>query len=306
MKNCLICNSENIVSLRSYKSKSELFLNKVLMKCNTCNLAFASPLPSDNELTSYNSKYFLNAHGGISTHPIVISFHSGINNIRANHILDSINHPNIKINKILEIGPGLGFIMEYFKKKYPDVEYSIIESDLENLEKLKKLASNYFVDIDVVPNNYFDLVIISHVLEHTNNPVNFLKKIKLKIRKGGYIFIEVPNEDYKFKNEDEPHLLFFNQNSMRILLEKSELNCIRISNHGPEIDRGFIKDFIFKLYNFLDYKLSKLGIQLPLYLLFPSLKIFLSPREILSVIPFEAIEDKKNPSWWLRVVAQKS
>ena len=261
---------------------------------------------SDIELSKYNSEYFLNAHGGIPTHPIVLAFHRGINKIRANHILNSLNQQNIKINKILEIGPGLGFIMEYFKKKYPDIQYSIIESDTENLEKLKKLASNYFVDIDAVSNDYFDLVIISHVLEHTNNPINFLEKIKLKIRKGGYIFIEVPNEDYKFKNEDEPHLLFFNQNSIRILLEKSGLNCIRISNHGPEIDRGFIKDFIFKLYNFLDYKLSKLGIQLPFYLLFPSLKMFLFPREILSVIPFEAIEDKKNPSWWLRVVAQKS
>ena len=303
---CPTCKSINTSYIHNYRGSSKIFHEKVLMKCADCEFVFIEPMLSDIELSKYNSEYFLNAHGGIPSQNIVIAFHSAINIIRSNHILNSINQPNIKFRKILEIGPGLGFIMKFFKKKYPDVEYCIIESDTENLEKLKKLASNYYDDIDIAPNEYFDLVVISHVLEHTNSPIIFLEKIKSKLKKGGYIFIEVPNEDYKFKKEDEPHLLFFNHNSFRILLEKIELNCIKISYHGPEIKRGYIKNFIIKIYNFLDHKLSKIGILLPIYILFPSLRMFLSPREILSIIPFDAIDDKKNPSWWLRVVAQKT
>lgn len=303
---CPICESKDWKSIRKYRGKSELFLNIKLLSCTACSFVFASPLPNDTDLAVYNSSYFLNAHGGQSTHPIAIAFHSGINKIRANYIAKILNETSYQPSKILEIGPGLGFMIEFFKDKFPELEYSIIESDIENLEKLKKKITNSYSEIDKARDENFDLIILSHVLEHMNDPLAFLKKVKSKLKPGGYIFIEVPNEDYKFKKEDEPHLLFFNQDSMKTLLTKANLNCVKISNHGPEVEQRLIDRFIFKLYSFLDHKLYKIGIQLPIYFLLPSLRKLLSSREILSVFPFDALKDKKNPSWWLRVVAQKS
>jgi SAM-dependent methyltransferase len=305
MNYCPVCNSISLNFLREYKGRSSLFIDKKLMKCKGCDFVFALPLPDNKELAEYNSKYFLNAHGGNSTHPIAVAFHSAINKIRANHVLDYAKGSGVTIKKVLEIGPGLGFILKYFKDQYPEVDYSIIESDVENLSKLKNLALSYFENLDDAPKDYFDLVIVSHVLEHTNDPIAFSSKLLEKINSSGILFIEVPNEDYKFKAEDEPHLLFFNKYSMGRLLDQLALKNIAITNHGPKIEEGMVRKLFIRLYHSIDHTLTKFKILLPAHIFYGSYKKILSSREIVSILPFDAILSKDLPSWWLRVVAQK-
>ncbi|PJE00529.1 MAG: methyltransferase type 12, partial [Leptospira sp.] len=292
---CPCCKSNQIHKIREYNGKSENFKDKSIVKCKNCGLVFAYPSLTDEELEIYNSSYFLNAHGGNSTHPIALAFHSAINKIRANHVLDYAKGSGIKVKKVLEIGPGLGFILKYFQNKHPEVEYSIIESDLENLSKLKKIAFSYYKDLDDAPKDYFDLVVVSHVLEHTNDPVAFTSKLIEKINRDGILFIEVPNEDYKFKNEDEPHLLFFNKFSMGKLLDQFSLKRVLITNHGPAIEEGFFNKLIIRLYHLIDSILTKFKILIPVHFFYGSHKKFLSNREIISIIPFDAIISKDYP-----------
>ena len=44
------------------------------------------------------------------------------------------------------------------------------------------------------PNNYFDRIIISHVLEHIPNPENFLDQMFKILKKGGILSIALPSD----------------------------------------------------------------------------------------------------------------
>jgi len=65
--------------------------------------------------------------------------------------------------------------------------------------------------LDEITDNSCDLIFMFHVLEHIDNPVKYLKKVKKKLSGSGNLIIEVPNvEDilvstYKIK----PHLDFY-------------------------------------------------------------------------------------------------
>ena len=43
-------------------------------------------------------------------------------------------------------------------------------------------------------NNYFDRIIISHVLEHVSDPEIFVKEMMMKLKKGGILSIALPND----------------------------------------------------------------------------------------------------------------
>ena len=45
--------------------------------------------------------------------------------------------------------------------------------------------------------NKFDIIILRHVLEHTTNPLNIIKKLNISLKKNGFFYIEIPNHDIK-------------------------------------------------------------------------------------------------------------
>lgn len=209
---CPVCSSISITFVRSYRGDSELFRNLELKKCNNCTFVFADPLPKDEELDKYNSSYFVNAHGGLSTHPMATAYQAAINKIRANYVIETIQKRQDLNLKILEIGPGAGDFLKFWLQRFPNSEYSILESDLINRERFKGLVSFQYSSFKEIPPNYFDLIVVSHVLEHTNDPKRFLKELSSSLKNVGFIFIEVPCQDYLFKDKEEPHLLFLIRN----------------------------------------------------------------------------------------------
>lgn len=306
MSNCPICSSLSTKNIQNYRGNSRIFQEKVLMKCFDCNFVFIDPMLNDIELSKYNSEYFLNAHGGIPSHPIEIAFHRGINKIRVNHVLNYINSKELFTGNVLEIGPGTGDFLDFFKELNPDANYSIIESDINNLERLKAKVKSFYSDLSDVPDTYFDLIIISHVLEHTNNPVLFLNLLRSKLNQNGFLFIEVPCEDYLFKEKEEPHLLFFNKLSMNKILTICGFSKFSITYHGPDIKKNKVNQFLVKVYSKILTLSLKVGIELPISYLFPSMRKFLTNKEISAILPFNPMTIKENPSWWLRVMSQKN
>nr|ADC94043.1 methyltransferase type 12 [Leptospira interrogans serovar Grippotyphosa] len=238
---CPVCNSISITFVRSYRGNSELFRNLELKKCNNCTFVFADPLPKDEELDKYNSSYFVNAHGGLSSHPMATAYQAAINKIRVNYVIEMIQKGQDLNLKILEIGPGTGDFLKFWLQRFPNSEYSILESDLINRERFKGLVSFQYSSFKEIPSNYFDLIIISHVLEHTNDPKRFLNELSNNLKNAGFIFIEVPCQDYLFKDKEEPHLLFFNKESMNQLFNKINMRVINLGYFGPSIIQSFYK-----------------------------------------------------------------
>jgi 2-polyprenyl-3-methyl-5-hydroxy-6-metoxy-1,4-benzoquinol methylase len=81
---------------------------------------------------------------------------------------------------------------------FPKVEYFGLDKQEYNLtnEDKKILENKYFlVDLDnlseldnALPNNYFDFIIMSHVIEHTRKGTEILEILSKKLKVGGDIY----------------------------------------------------------------------------------------------------------------------
>lgn len=102
---------------------------------------------------------------------------------------------NLEKKKVLDIGCGYGEILYVLKKKYK-CEVEGIEASGEAADLGSKIFSipiHPTLLEEFVPKKKFDIVWCSHVLEHTSNPSEFLKKITSLLKDQGYLYIEVPN-----------------------------------------------------------------------------------------------------------------
>lgn len=304
MNHCPSCKNVEIDIIRPYRYGHEIYSAMNLAKCNSCSLVFAAPMPSDEELKTYNSSYFDSAHGGLQQSAVALAFFKGIAKIRAAHLSKFLVKNSIEVRHVLEIGPGHGFFAGNWISKHPGISYYGMETDTTCHNYLRQLNVELISSDDSLPDA--DVVIISHVLEHVSSPFEFLSAVTKSLRSGGVLFIEVPCQDWKHKSIDEPHLLFFEKQSMDVLLKSLNFSDIQVSYHGEEIVSIQKESFITKKYNRVRTKLMNLGVVSPFAKLEPGLEVITEPLERAAIKPFKPHVESQNPSWWLRAVAIKN
>jgi SAM-dependent methyltransferase len=99
----------------------------------------------------------------------------------------------VKKGRMLEIGSATGVMLKLFAKKGWDALG--IEPSGSNKEAKKKglRVLNVKFEDAKLPNDYFDLVVLNHTLEHLDKPREVLIKINTILKEGGVVFIDVPN-----------------------------------------------------------------------------------------------------------------
>jgi SAM-dependent methyltransferase len=131
----------------------------------------------------------------------------------------------IKSNqKVLDFGCGGGYMLSSFQ----NIEKFGVEiNDVARAEAKKKL--NVFKYAKELPDNFFDLIISNHALEHCDNPLMELKELCRSLKKGGLICIVVPidNKKNKFKKKDKfMHLYSWSPSNLGNILETSGFDVI--------------------------------------------------------------------------------
>jgi len=154
--------------------------------------------------------------------------------------------------KILDIGCGSGTFTRRIAKAYPNIK--IIGADISEKviafarkeTKKRKIKNASFIVSGINKINVdvqFDVIIVSHLIEHLEKPLDALNEVKKKLRKGGSLFITTPNytslwplaekvfdktiakEGYSL---DEQHISRFNYNSIQEIVKKSRLKVDEI------------------------------------------------------------------------------
>ena len=91
--------------------------------------------------------------------------------------------------RVLDIGASTGAFLSIFKEEGWEVlGVDPSRSSVGNI----KIIHKYFEKTNL-PENYFDLVILNHTLEHMDNPLLVLKKVHKILKKNGVLFVDVPN-----------------------------------------------------------------------------------------------------------------
>lgn len=142
--------------------------------------------------------------------------------------------------KVLDVGAGIGIFPYKLKsKKFNDIY--LIETDQTNIDFLKIYLNfkNTFKSYNKIQKKIsFDLITLNKVIEHIENPKKFVQTYIKKLRKGGYLYIEVPDVDARYDktgyNREEffiEHHHVFSKNSLELMLKKLKLKIIKLEKH---------------------------------------------------------------------------
>jgi ubiquinone/menaquinone biosynthesis C-methylase UbiE len=97
--------------------------------------------------------------------------------------------------KILDLGCGYGNTAVSIKMLYENIEYGGCDILPVN-EQMKRNFLYQQVDLDEgvlpYPDNYFDIIIFTHVIEHLRYPLKIGKAINRVLKRGGALYIETP------------------------------------------------------------------------------------------------------------------
>ncbi len=128
----------------------------------------------------------------------------GIGKVWENHdiaLSDFIETTNVK--KVLEIGAGAGRLGKLFLSKSVNNHWTALEPNhtyeevvMDNFVHLREWFDNNYI----IRDNY-DVVVHSHVFEHTYEPVNFLKTIHRQISDDTLHIFSIPNLYYYIENK---------------------------------------------------------------------------------------------------------
>lgn len=288
-----------------------MFKNKSIHFCSNCGLYYAHEMPSDTALNEYNSSYWGNAHA----HTVSSSFDNPwfnlLASLRHKYLADHIILNDLSI---LEIGPGEGYLAKRILSNHHNITYDVVETDTIAQQALQKLPLNVFNSLSCIPGDQqYDLVIVSHVLEHVSCPKHFISIIKSFIRRSGLLFVEVPCLDFLYKSIYDPHLLFFDKRSLDFLLNIHSFDLLDSSYAGQEIE-CIPKSNLQMLLQYISYRiLLKLSKRFDLSWF---VNIFFS--NIKSLWSLDASDQKlmclyhschvqsDEPSRWLRAIAINS
>lgn len=179
----------------------------------------------------------------------------------------------IKHDKILEIGCGDGSILNSLSKNSFGKELFGLEISESGVERTRKRNIAGLVECKLF-NGYqvpysdkeFDLVILSHVIEHVEHPRMILTEA---LRVGNFVFVEVPMEHTIWLKKDfvfdhVGHINFYTPKTIRNLIQSCEAQVINQIVVTPSIKvhkyssgtSGIIKYFLKKISYFIFPKIA--------------------------------------------------
>ncbi len=226
---CPICCTAETAPLGAYRNESAVLSGLAKRECAACGMVFASPMPSPEVWDAYNASYFETAHGPATDSPRARLFRQGLAKVRVAQVLDQIGLPAPL--RVLEVGAGYGEFMQDYCARASSADYAVVDTDAVAREMLASKGATVYADLMDAPADR-DLLVLSHVLEHTRDPAGFLGACLSRLIPGAHVFIDVPCRDDLYKSGDEPHLLFFDKPAMGHLLRKVGLREVEIGYFG--------------------------------------------------------------------------
>ncbi len=265
---CPVCNCTIWKEILKNKWKIPNFKHKWLIVCSECFCGIIYPKPTEAEMKNINYEYW-NKYEKISNiHKKITE----IKNISRINYLEKFIDLN-SLETILDIGAGYGNFFNCLNKNKrltKNIEYYAIEPDYNMKKVLKNIGVKRIYEdiIEVNINKPFSLIILSHILEHTRNPVKFLNKIKKLMDGKTYLFIEIPNLDSFFKEHLGLHTHVFNVKCIKILIKKLEFKVINLTTVGEPLENLIksttkkcliqkFKNFLFRINLNLYYNILK-------------------------------------------------
>ena len=191
-QDCPICNvppSKFIGRRGGEAHREKLGIEAKIWSCGKCGLIFPNPMPVPRG--GLDQHYSVDADDYFSGHDKEVKLVNGLDLIdRAEKLLG-------RKGRLLDIGVGRGETLVAAKQRGWDVEGvepSEQFADYAEEHADSKIWRGPIEDADI-PEESYDVVVLAAVLEHLYNPDEVIRKIASVLKKGGLLYVDVPNEN---------------------------------------------------------------------------------------------------------------
>lgn len=214
-----------------------------ISRCNNCGYGIYERDISTDMLKKYYKNIYWFAAG--SDNPLLKYLNNDqpfLNDPRANGQYKMVKDylPRSESIKMLEVGPGEALFSRLFSYYHPKASIEVVEPGIGWEEYYKDVnihkVSDYF---PFSTSKQYDYIHSSHQLEHV---IPDIEKITNALNKflilGGLLFIEVPNcnsEYWELETGDIPHIHFFTEKSIVLLIEQAGFKCLNIGVYGATV-----------------------------------------------------------------------
>lgn len=275
--------------------------NKNVYECSNCKLYFIDE-PSQSEIEFlYNSDFYAKNNN------IIYKFIDA--KMKYARALNRFNYIKKFIKKtdnlnVLEIGASDGLLLSIFKKENFNVfGYELNENARKDaLKKYDiKMKDDFLKDKNIDKNKY-NIVIMSHILEHFTNPKYILNSVHNFIEGDDILFIEIPyTPNYKIVSKDEmkiffetEHTVHFNEKNISLLMKECNFKILDICYNEYNINDNNLKKNIW---------LGKFDFKSSINFLYFISKICFNPKK--AFIDYK-ISDNFNFGRNIRIIAAKN
>lgn len=141
----------------------------------------------------------------------------------------------------VDVGAGYGLLIRMAAENLPGCQFMAVEASKDAQSELAHMATviddtDFWSGIDELE-SFFDVVSLSHVLEHMLDPEAVVERMRYYLKCGGLVLIEVPNDDRDIlfapsRTSDLPHLHFFGLKGLTQLVERSGFEILRSDTVG--------------------------------------------------------------------------
>lgn len=229
MMACVLCGG-SLDRYQRYAFRSKVFrgiyLDDHMYKCHACSLRQVDVSKVDvDKLTRYYVHDYRNvAKIGVDTSGGSSPYYKA----RASALASLVRATAPRT--AFELGSGYGYNLRAISVRFPGIE--LFTDELDAIAPVSLGAKRRKLE-----DGPYDIIILSHVLEHFTDPVSVLRTAAGALASGGSLVIEVPNDVegiYTINGLDEPHLTFFTEPSFRLLMEKAGARVADLFTGGAD------------------------------------------------------------------------
>jgi len=187
--NLCLCGNRNEQKDIVLSEKDRYGLSMTFKICTDCGLIRTDPILDEQSLLDFYQYLYTNIYRNIGYEEFFKKQYTrGQKFYKLLKQLDIVD----KVNTIVEVGCGMGGILQVFREtKIETIGY---DYGIEYLKYGREKGLNLvYGGFNEVQNNKYDLIILSHILEHASDPLKMIQDSVLKIKKGQYILIEIPS-----------------------------------------------------------------------------------------------------------------
>jgi 2-polyprenyl-3-methyl-5-hydroxy-6-metoxy-1,4-benzoquinol methylase len=265
------------ISYPAFSETAECVPSDILV-CTHCGLGFAIPMPSEQNLQNlYQNNQYWGDRVKPLIHPKNFLGPFVLAESRWQLLVQQLpKWDSQPVIKILDLGAGQGCFGMVASKYLPGqkIEYFAVEPDAMMRDSLKASWKNVDskIQLHLHPSlndikQKFQIIVLSHILEHISDPVNLLTRLNGFIEQDGILFVDVPNQDHLFKKNVFPHLLFFSPESLKYVFEISGYLTISVRSWGRDRESTPLNENIFSFFHIIEKVILKARKVVPLKVL---------------------------------------